>query len=167
MVLETGELEPLTQGKTMELLNLASENELLGEGQQVPVLFTDNHVLHIQEHSALASDPLVRQDPQQFGIIAGHIQQHIEMLTNPAYQNYRQLTMQPSLPAQGQPQQQGAPMPQQGGMPAAPQGNPGEVIAPNTPMGAGQVQQMAQGVNMPNAPANALTGERAPLPGPV
>ena len=165
MVLETGELEPLTQGKTLELLNLSSENELLGEGKQVPVSFTDNHVLHIQEHSALASDPLVRQDPQQFGIIAGHIQQHIEMLTNPNYQNYRALTGQPSMAPQGQPQQ--GPMPVQGGMPAAPQGNPGAVIAPNTPMGAGQVQQMAQNVNMPNSPANALTGERPDLATPV
>lgn len=158
MVLETGELEPLTQGRTMELLNLSSENELLGEGQSVPVLFTDNHVLHIQEHTALASDPNVRKDPQQFGIVAEHIMQHIQMLSDPTYQAYRQLVNQPTVPAQGQPAQQGMP---QGSA------NPGQIVAPNTPMGNSEVQQMAQGVQMPKPPANALTGNRAPLPGPV
>lgn len=161
MVLETGELEPLTQGKTLELLNLSSENELLGEGQDVLVLFTDNHVLHIQEHSALASDPQVRTDPQQFNVIANHIMQHIQMLTDPNYQNYRALTNQPSIPPSAS-QGQGMPGPA-----PAPQGNPGQIVSPNTPMGAGQVQQMAQNVNMPKSPTNALTGERPDLAQPI
>lgn len=164
MVLETGELEPLTQGPTSELLNLSSENELLLDGKTVPVLFTDNHVLHIQEHGALASDPAIRTNPELFAIIAQHLQEHIEMLSNPAYQNFRMLTNQPSLPPQGMPAQ--GPQP---GQPNVPQGgpNPGMVVAPGQPMGNQEIQAKAAGVNMPNAPKNALTGERPQLAQPV
>lgn len=152
MVLETGELEPLTQGATSELLNLSSENELLLEGQSVPVLFTDNHVLHIQEHSALASDPQVRSNPEQFAIIALHIQEHIGMLTNPEYQSFRMLMNQPSLPPTGAPIPQGGPQP--GNNPA---------LAPpvNAPMGNPQVMEMAANVKMPQMPVNPMTGQRA------
>ena len=159
MVLETGEIEPLTQGASAELLNLASENEMLGEGTAVPVLFTDNHVLHIQEHSALASDPIVRQDPEQFAIISQHIMEHLSMLSDPAYQNYRQLVNQPSLPPTGQVQG----MPPQG-MPQGTAANPAAIVGPGQPMNGQQVQAMAQNTKMPAPPANALTGQRAPLP---
>jgi len=155
MVLETGQLEPLTQGATSELLNLASENELLLEGTVVPVLFTDNHVLHIQEHSALASDPQIRSNPAAFGFIAQHIMQHISMLSDPSYQSYRMLTQQPSLPPVGSPtgpgQAPGAPQLQQGG----------------APMGSQEIQAKAAEVKPPQSPANALTGERADLAKPV
>lgn len=155
MVLETGELDPLTEGPTQELLNLKTENELLGEGQQLPVLFTDNHILHINEHSALGSDPIVRQNPQQFKVISDHIMQHINMLTDPAYQNYRQLMNQPSLPPIGQ--QPAAPA---GTPPNVPQGQPPAATqmaaatqAPMNPqMGNGQIQQMAQNVRPPRMP---------------
>jgi hypothetical protein len=164
MVLETGQLEPMIQGPTSELLNLASENEMLLDGNDIPVLFTDNHVLHIQEHSALASDPLVRGNPEQFGIIAAHLQQHIAMLSDPTYANFRQLMGQPSLPPPMQPG-----MPQAGApAPGAPQGgNPGQVVSPGNPMSNGDVQAKAATIKGPQAPANAMTGERAPLAKPV
>ena len=161
MVLETGQLEPMLQGPTSELLNLASENEMLLDGQDVPVLFTDNHVLHIQEHSALASDPTIRTNPQQFGIIAQHLQQHITMLSDPSYQNFRQLTNQPTLPPQGMPQgapQAGAPGP---GAPTQ-GGNPGAVVSPGQPMSGSQVQSMAQNIKPAQQPVNPMTNQRAP-----
>ncbi len=160
MVLETGEIEPLTQGATAELLNLSSENELLLDGESVPVLFTDNHVLHIQEHSSLASDPQVRSNPEQFGIIAQHIQEHIQMLTDPQYQSFRMLMNQPNLPPQGM--QQGAPMGPGGPGPAATPmnagGPPNPAMQPGLqpPMGNAQVMEMAQGVQMPQMPQSPL-----------
>ena len=160
MVLETGQLEPMLQGPTSELLNLASENELLLDGEDLPVLFTDDHVLHIHEHSALASDPTVRSNPAQFGIISKHLMQHIQMLSDPAYQNYRMLMGEPTLPPQ---MQQGGPTPQgQASPPAAAQGgNPGQIVSPGNPMSSGDVQAMAQNVKMPQMPVNPLTGTRA------
>lgn len=163
MVLETGELEPLTQGPTSELLNLSSENELLLDGKPVPVLFTDNHILHIQEHSALASDPMIRTNPELFAVIAQHLEEHISMLSNPAYQNFRMLTNQPSLPPAGMPAQ--SPQPQ-GQMPQG-GANPGMVVAPGQPMSNQDIQQKAASVNMPNAPTNPMTGQRPDLAQPV
>ena len=160
MVLETGQLEPLTQGATAELLNLASENEMLLDGGVVPVLFTDNHVLHIQEHSALASDPQIRSNPASFGLIAQHIMQHISMLSDPAYQSFRQLTQQPSLPPQGGVQGQ-QPQPNMQG------GNPGMTVAPGQPISNQEVQAKAATIKPPQSPANALTGERPDLAKPV
>ena len=164
MVLETGELEPMTQGPTSELLNLASENEMLLDGTDVPVLFTDNHVLHIQEHGGLASDPTIRTNPALFGVIAKHLQEHISMLSDPAYQNFRMLTNQPTLPPPGM--QAGAPQPQgQGQQPAATTmnaaGGPGKVMAPNAPMGNGEIVAKAGQVAMPQMPINPLTKQRA------
>lgn len=169
MVVETGELEPMTQGPTAELLNLAQENELLLEGQSVPVLFTDNHALHIQEHTALASDPTVRTDPQLFQVIAEHIMEHINFLSDPQYQNFRMLTQQPSLPPQGMqpgmPQVQGQPGP--GATPMNAGGQANQVMQRNTPMSAGQVEAKAAQTRMPSAPKNALTGQRPDLAQPV
>ena len=72
------------------------------------------------------------------------------------------LTNQPTLPPQGPPQgmPQGAPMPQ---------GGPPQAMAPanQAPMGNAEVQSMAQNIQMPQPPANALTGQRAPLAQPV
>lgn len=155
-VLQTGQLEPLTQGSTAVLLNLSTENELLSEGTDVPVLFTDDHILHIQEHSALASDPLVRQNPELFTVISNHLQLHINMLSDPLYTNYRQLTGQPTLntaPAQtANPQSNPALKPTMG------QVTPG-------PMGTSQIEQKAQDVRMPSAPVNPMTHQRVELPG--
>lgn len=159
MVLETGQLEPLTQGPTIELLNLATENEMLLDGQTVPILFTDNHALHIQEHAGVASDPLVRTNPAQFKIIADHINEHIQMLSDPAYQNFRQLTGMPTLQS-AQPQGQTPPQ-------GAPNTSANPAMSPNNsaPVGNAQIQQMAQGIKPPQAPVNPMTNQRAPLPG--
>ena len=170
MVLETGEIEPLTQGATSELLNLASENEMLLDGTQIPVLFTDNHQLHIQEHSALASDPIIRSNPEQFGIIAEHIMQHIVNLGDPNYMSYRQLMNYPSFAPMGAPQQPG--MPQQGGpgpgaTPLNAAGGPPKAVSPDESMGSDAVKAKAASINQPNAPKNALTGQRAELAKPL
>jgi hypothetical protein len=169
MVLETGELEPLTQGATAELLNLSSENELLLEGRAVPVLFTDNHVLHITEHTALASDPVVRSDPNLFGIIAQHIQEHIGYLSDPVYQNFRQLMGQPTLAPAGPAAPPQPVLP--GAGPAATtisaSGGPQNMLQPTQPMGNPQIQQKAQSVRPAQAPKNPMTGQRTNLPKPV
>ena len=163
-VLETGDLDPLVEGPMSELLNLHSENEMLLDGTDVPVLFTDNHVLHIQEHTALASDPQIRTDPNRFTVLSNHIMQHIQMLSDPVYQNYRMLVNQPNLPQQ--PMQAGPGVP--GALPppgAQPQAGAAGVVQPNQAMGAGAVQEKAASVQMPNMPRNPMTGERGINPG--
>ena len=158
MVLETGQLEPMLQGPTAELLNLASENEMLLDGNDVPVLFTDDHVLHIKEHSALASDPQVRANPELFGIISAHLMQHISMLSDPAYANFRTLMGEPTVPPmhpgmapQGGPAPQGA---SQGG------GNPGQIVSPGNPMSGADIQAKAASITPAKQPVNPMTGVR-------
>ena len=159
MVLQTGDIEPMLQGPTSELLNLASENEMLLDGTDVPVLFTDDHVLHIKEHAALASDPQVRANPQIFGIISGHLMQHISMLSDPAYANFRALMGEPTLPPMGMPgqPQPGAAAPQAGGG-----GNPGQVVSPGNPMSGADIQAKAGEIKPAQMPVNPLTNQRAP-----
>jgi hypothetical protein len=116
------------------------------------VLFTDNHALHIQEHSAIASDPQIRSDPQLFQVVANHIMEHLQILSNPAYQNYLSLTGQQPMQPAGAPSMGGQPP---GAMPMA---------QPGAPMSGQDIQGMASNVKPPQAPANALTSERNPLP---
>lgn len=155
-VLQTGNLDPLIQGETAVLLNIASENEMLLDGQQVPVFFTDDHVLHISEHNSLASDPSVRMNPELFAVVAAHINAHISSLMDPVYQNYRMITQQPSIPSPGSPGPgQG---PAGGGASPATAAPAGATSA--GPMGAGAVQEKAATINAPNMPKNPLTGTR-------
>ena len=167
MVLETGELDPLVQGDYIEMLNLSQENEMLLDGEMVLAMITDNHVLHIKEHSAIAGDPNVRTDPERIKVLSDHIQQHLQMLTDPAYQNYRKIMEYPDLPPPGQaPQgQPGMPPPGMNGPgPGATQMSAAGNNGVNQGMGNQQIVQQAQDVNMPNSPQNPLTGQRPNLP---
>lgn len=76
-VVNTGNLEPLTEHDTAQLMLIRSENEALSEGKPVPVLMTDDHSLHVLEHSAVLNDPEIRLNPQIIQPILQHIQEHI------------------------------------------------------------------------------------------
>lgn len=49
-VIENGELSPLFKGPVDQLVMIKTENERIRSGDDVPVLLTDNHELHIREH---------------------------------------------------------------------------------------------------------------------
>lgn len=49
-VIENGELSPLFKGPVDQLVIIKTENERIRGGEEVPVLMTDNHQLHIREH---------------------------------------------------------------------------------------------------------------------
>jgi hypothetical protein len=165
LVLQTGQLDNLIQGETQVLLNLATENDYLLEGKPIYARFTDDHLMHITEHTALASDPTLQiENPEGTAALDRHIQEHLKFLMDPQFAPYFALTNQPSLANQappGQPPQ--GPQPQPGAatqMNAATQ--PPNGTTSSGPMGATQVQEKAASVNMPNQPKNALTGERPP-----
>lgn len=142
MVMQTGNLEPLIEGRTSELMGIRSENEYLQNGQTVAVMLTDDHRTHIQEHKCIAADPSVRQDPNKMNILIDHIQQHLDILMNPQ--------LAPVLVAMGQ---QPFPPAQP---PAGPAGGPGPQVPPQPGTNANaQVAGM-----QPNMPNNALTGQQ-------
>ena len=142
MVLATGRLEVAVEGAEAEMLNIKSENEKLSEGVGIPVVVTDNHLAHINEHKAVIAPPESRQDPNVLRETLAHIQLHINELSNPMNANLLTLLGQ-------QPIMMPPPMPPNGGPPPPQNGNP--------------IMEEAEGVNMPASPTNPMTGERAPL----
>lgn len=137
-VINTGSLQPLTQGKTSELLQLAQENEMLKDGEPIQAIITDDHVLHISEHKSVVADPAVRKDPAILSAVLEHLQQHIELLKDPGYQELLQLMGQPGL-----------------GQPQAPQG-PG-IPQQNGPQPDANAQVASMQPSMPSSPKNAMT----------
>ena len=78
-------------------------------------VFTDEHALHIKEHSTVLSDPELRFDINLTNIVSNHIQEHIHLLQTTDPQILMALGQQP-LPPPPPPQDTNAPpMPPQGG----------------------------------------------------
>jgi len=146
MVIQTGNLEVMTEGRTQELLGIKSENEFMSDGKKVPVMITDDHLLHIHEHKCVLSDPAARTaegiGAQIATVTMAHIQEHAAMLQNPE--------IAPLLMLLGQ-----QPVPQQAAL--------GEAnLAGGVPSAAApSMNEMAQGMqpDMPNMPKNPMTGE--------
>lgn len=153
-VIKTGNLDVATEGASSELLNIKSENERLAEGEDVAAVFTDNHPLHIKEHATVYASPDARENPDVMAIVAGHIQEHVDLWkgTDPAV--LAALGVMPPPMAMGPP-----------GLPPGP-GAPPPDLAPGT--GAPEMQA-PPGVDgdalpgMPQAPRDPMTGQRVPL----
>lgn len=98
---------------------IESENEMLQEGKEVPVLSVDKHPLHIYRHKALLNDPRVRMDSPKVQLILAHIEQHNQLAqsTDPMLMAMANTGVMPEMPA---------PMPQQAPGGASPAGPPGQ-----------------------------------------
>lgn len=99
-VVSTGTLEPMVEHDQAELMLIRQENEMLSEGQPVQALITDNHGLHVLEHSTVASDPLIRQDPNILQPLLAHIDEHIQLDATRPPQLSLMLKQQPAPPPQ-------------------------------------------------------------------
>jgi hypothetical protein len=126
-IINTGNVDQPLISKTSEITLIKSENEALRVGKPAPVLFTDKHQLHIEEHLTLLNDPVLRQDPELVQSVLAHVQEHKKLGGG------------------------GAPTPPQGGgmeMPQPPTANP-QVGNP-----VGEPMQTAEGemVNQPALP---------------
>jgi hypothetical protein len=160
----TGRLDPIQQYALSQRMLLEMENEQLLNGQYPPVLATDDHRFHIQEHTVLVNDPLTRQDPGIADATLAHIQSHIMALnsTNPTLMWALGLEPPPAPqvdPMTGIPNLQlsSDPATSGGTPPSAPQLPPGAGPAappapPSGPVGGG-VQPGTPGVpEMPEVP---------------
>lgn len=110
-VVSTGTLEPLVEHDQSELMLIRQENEMLSEGQPVQALITDNHSLHVMEHSTVLADPLVRQDPNILQPVLDHINMHIMLDSQRPPQLSLMLKQQPAQPPMAPPP--GAPLGQE------------------------------------------------------
>jgi hypothetical protein len=121
-VMETGNLDPLVEGPEAELDLIRGENELMMEAkfEQVRVLVGDAHLLHVQEHKCLLSNPLVRSDEQIVAGILAHIQEHKELYeTQDPF--WSQISGEPPSPQSQAPQPDLMAMPPEGVVPEMPE----------------------------------------------
>lgn len=81
-VLDTGRLDPIYKADTAQLQCIAQENERMREGKPVMVYFTDNPMLHIQEHMAVMASHDVRTNPKIAEAVGAHIREHIKVWRN-------------------------------------------------------------------------------------
>ena len=160
-VLETGSLEPLTQGTESQLMLIDDENERMAQGEALPVVFTDLHYLHIQEHATVLANLEARLNPKVVQAVQAHIQEHINLLKtlDPIVAG---ATNQPVLNAGGGgpgmapntsgPMASGPSAAGPNGLPhngpAPKPGNPGQVVGPSA---------QAPHVAPPKMPTNPLT----------
>ncbi len=111
-VLNTGNLDMMTEGQQHELNLVRSENEKMMDGEQVQALAIDSHIMHIKEHKSVLFDPDLRKNPALVKVVLDHIQEHIDLLrqTDPGLlQSLNEQPLPPLAPPQGAPAGPGGP----------------------------------------------------------
>lgn len=147
-VIDTGQLDVLTEDTQSQLFLTKAENERLVTGEDVMAVFTDEHAMHIKEHASVLSDPDLRFDPELVQRVTRHMQEHIQLLstTNP---DILMILGQQPLPPPGAQAPQGGPPPEEGIPSGAMNGASQEVIG-----GAPVATQLDQGGQIPEANVN-------------
>lgn len=80
-IMNTGEIDVMTDTINDELNLIKSENERLIDGSiDVLVIATDDHQMHIKEHKSVLADPDLRLDNELVDRTLNHIQEHIRLL---------------------------------------------------------------------------------------
>jgi hypothetical protein len=141
-----GDLPQLYHRQESQLKLVKAENEAMMKDQQPQVLATDNHVMHILEHTAMMDTIEARMNPELPYVKAGliHIQAHIQALSTlnpilagiigdpaipPGTPTQLQIQPQQQLPPQTPP---GVPGPRvNGANPVQPTGRPGMPAQPS------------------------------------
>jgi len=132
-VLNTGNLELLTEGVMNEMDTIRDENENLIRGGSPIAISIDDHVLHINEHKDVISNQKLRQDPDLVARTLKHIQDHIDLMRTTDPDLLSIIGSQPLGPV--------------GGTPVAnPEGQPpqGQSVMANEPVADGSQVQPAK-----------------------
>lgn len=124
-VIETGNLEPLLEHQTSQMVYIRSENEELSEGKPCRAILTDQHLLHIHEHSTVLDSVEARGNPEILKVALAHINEHLSIFEDPANAKMLQALGQnpPPPPQPPAPPQMGPPPgmhPTMGPQPGAP-----------------------------------------------
>ena len=166
-VINTGQLDLMTEDTQSQLFLVKDENERLVDGKEVIAVFIDDHALHIKEHGCVLSDPELRFDGDLVQRTLAHIQEHIELLknTDPDILRIRgQQAIQPPPPPQGAPGDgMGGPMPStMGGQPAATMLDQQGAVPQRLPNPA-QAPPI-NGIPQPNTPEEAMMMQQGQMP---
>jgi hypothetical protein len=157
-----GDLPQLYHRQETQLILVKAENEALLKGANLTPAITDNHVMHILEHTANIDNVEARMNPNDPSVVAtlNHIMAHINMLTtiNPVLAG---IIGDPSLPP-GMPSQLQLQPPSPGQ--SAPQGPPPQGPTP----GAGVPGRPAPAVQQNKQPGGPTQpGQPQPNQGPM
>lgn len=171
-VVETGRLEQALESPRMQELAIAAENEMLQDGGQPPVLWTDDHPMHARKHRAVMDYADVRTNKDLAAAVKTHLDWH--------YREYWGLPegqppeMDPQYPVRmrlllGQQPPPEAPGPMPGPPPNGPP-PPGAKPPPNGPPKPGTPHPLPPAVSSaapPGLPKSPTNGEPpvAPPPG--
>ena len=79
MVLETGNLDPMSEPAVVSMLLIKEENEKLAEGIPVVAVLTDKHQIHIEHHTTVLANTEARRQPAVVAAVLDHIQEHIDI----------------------------------------------------------------------------------------
>lgn len=125
MVLNTGNLDYITDSKIDNLTLIKAENEGMVRGQLQQAIWSERHSMHIKEHMEVLNDPQLKEDPELVQIVLDHVQEHVNLLRSidPAVLAF--VGEQPLAPA---------PAPQNQVQPGGPQGGPGPAQPQGVPM---------------------------------
>lgn len=133
-VLTTGNLEPIYEFDKSRQYLIRSENEAMMAGVPVTAMLTDDHAIHVLEHSCVINNIEARKSPKIVQSVLNHIQEHLDLAAQ----------MSPELAAmlkQTSFQQQQAP----------PQSPATNVMNPNTPL-----EQQVTDINLPKPAQSPL-----------
>jgi hypothetical protein len=102
-VMTTGNLEPLYEHDRSRQHLIKEENEALTQGQPVQAVLTDDHSVHILEHSCVANNLEVRKNPEILQGVLTHIMEHMNLAQtmNPAMAAMLKQTSFATPPPQG------------------------------------------------------------------
>ena len=146
-VIETGRTEELYESEKSQLNIIHEENEGLMAGQPARALITDNHVLHVREHTAVMNTTELRTTEGVTDYILAHVQEHMQLLSQPGTQQVQAIlgyeSIQPPM----------APPP----MPVGERAGPG--AAGRQAMGvSNNGSRLPKQPRLPQAPAGASSG---------
>jgi hypothetical protein len=133
--LKTGQIDSIIEDEFRDAILVREENEDLKKGNEPPVLMTDDHSYHVQEHNKILSDPETRMNPQLVETVTNHMMQHIMAAKSMDPDLAAMLSGQPLPSMQAQPMgvDPNAPPPEQ-----VPNGAPLPNVPPGTPPEAAQ-----------------------------
>lgn len=78
-ILQTGNLDAVTDGDNDQLNLILAENEQLAQGLDVPVRPGDDHLLHLQRHLSVGANPELRFKPGALASLDRHEAMHVQM----------------------------------------------------------------------------------------
>ncbi len=80
MVLNTGNLNVMTDPKVDNSILIISENEAMIRGETQQAIWSERHSIHIQKHMEVLNDSELKKDESLVKIVLEHVQEHINLL---------------------------------------------------------------------------------------